>query len=153
MSFYSYITCTMSIWSSYVWMLIIAWLIWLLTALGRGWNKWIEIHRLYATLITGIIMVVVSIGLIVLYKPTLDMTLLKENLLYILVPAMSIVIVRPLVIIGFQYGYSVSQFSLLFSMFSLIFTIGLWVAFYKESLTASQLVWILLSIGVIYLLK
>lgn len=136
-----------------IWMIVIWAIIWLLTALWRWWNKWIEVHRAYATLITGLVMVLWSLLVIFILKVPINLNVLKTNFRYILIPALSIVLVRPLVIIGFQKWYSVSQFSLIFSIFALLFTVLLWVLFYKETLSIKQIIGIILSIITIYLLK
>lgn len=135
------------------WMIIIWAIIWLLSALWRWWNKWIEVHRVYATLITGLVMVIWSLLVIFIFKVPVNLVLLKTNFWYILIPALSSILVRPLVIIWFQKWYSVNQFSLIFSIFALLFTVLLWVLFYKETLMLKQIIWIILSIVVIYLLK
>ena len=62
-----------------IWMIVIWAIIWLLTALWRWWNKWIEVHRAYATLITGLVMVLWSLLVIFILKVPINLNVLKTN--------------------------------------------------------------------------
>jgi len=134
-------------------MIIFAAVIWLLTALGRWWNKWIEVHRARASLITWAILFVGSWLYLYITKVPLDIKQFRGNFWYILIPALSIVIVRPLVIVGFQKWFSVSSFPLLFSVFAMVFTVLLWILFFKEVISLKQCMWIILAIIATFLLK
>jgi hypothetical protein len=134
-------------------MIIFAVLIWLLTAISRWWYKWVEVHRVWATLWAGIISVLISVLYIYFWKVAFDFSQIQANIRYILIPAISLLLTRPLVIVWFQKWFSVSSFPLVYSLFALLFTLLLWILFYKEIITIKQGVGVLFALVAIVLLK
>ncbi len=134
-------------------MIIFAVLIGLLTAISRWWYKGVEVHRAWATLWAGIISVLISVLYIYFWKVSFDLSQIQANIRYILIPAVSLLLTRPLVIVGFQKWFSVSSFPLVYSLFALLFTLLLWILFYKEVITIKQGAGVLFALVAIVLLK
>lgn len=134
-------------------MLIYAVIIGILTAISRWWNKWIEVHWVWASLIAGILTTIWSLLYIFIVKVPFDTKQIWENFWYILIPTLSFMIIRPLVIVGFQKWFSVSTFPLLFSLLWTVFTVIIWLFFYKEIISLKQVFWIILTIAAAFLLR
>lgn len=134
-------------------MILFASVIWLLTAISRWWHKWVEVHRVRAMLWAWVITVILSILYIYFWKITVNIEQLQQNIRYITIPALCLLLTRPLVIVWFQKWFSVSSFPIVYSLFGLLFTILLWLLFFKEMITVKQGIWVICALVAVVLLK
>jgi uncharacterized membrane protein len=134
-------------------MILFAAAIGLVNAANRWWWKWITVHRIWETLIAWIIAVIISIVWIRYAKIPFNGEMMQTNLWYILIPAIWWILAKTLAIIWFQKWFPVSSFPLIYWLFALLFTVILWVLFYKEVITIKQSVGLVFALVAMILLK
>jgi hypothetical protein len=134
-------------------MILYAMCIWFLISLWRVGNKWIEIHRAWAGVISACI-ILIFFGLYIYWMDiSIDIDKAYANVAYILIPACAALLTRPLVITAFQKWFPVTTFGILYPLCGMIFTIIIGVLFYREILNFKQICWVVLGIGSMFLLK